>query len=386
MALVALGGMPLVRVGAPTHSGLVNLNQGTGTVVLIDAANEACIMIGQIFTEDGASHTIDTTGSSSLGWRTTAVTFANAGTAVKVGLAAVDLTAGPPGRAVNVANVITFDVSKTLTGGGGGITANAWQEHAPDAGTKTIANGDFVAFAVQMITTAGGDAVNANFNNSPDTQITLPCVTGYIGGAYSGSTVGLPNAVVTFSDGTYGFFVGGVVFATASTIQTWNSGSATKEYGNFFQAPFPMSVYGICFSAAVSGDADFILYSDPLGTPAAAKTASVDLNIVNNAVASRVGDVLFASPYNAAANQPLAAIMKPTSGTNVAMTYKTFNVAGHQKSEHFGPNGYAVNRASGAFAAQNSNKDRFSIGLLVGGGDDGTTVGGYPASRVLLGM
>jgi hypothetical protein len=74
---------------------------------------------------------------------------------------------------------------------------------------------------------------------------------------------------------------------------------------------------------------------------------------------------LFSSSYTAKANQPLAVIAKP-GGTSVTMTYKTLNSSTHQAADHCGTNSYAVNRASGAFAAQNSNKDRFPIGLLVG--------------------
>ncbi len=40
-------------------------------------------------------------------------------------------------------------------------------------------------------------------------------------------------------------------------------------------------------------------------------------------------------------------------------------------SEMLGTNGYAINRASGAFAAQNSNKDLYAVGLLVGAFDAG---------------
>lgn len=385
MALVALDGMPLVAFGAAGRNGTALVSSASNT--LIDAANEACIMIGQIFTEDGGTHTIDTTGSSSLGWMSGSLTFANGATTVKVGLAAVDLTAGPPGRAAAVANVITFDVSKSLTGGGGGITANAWQEHVPDAGTKTIVNGDLVAFAVQMTALGGADATRPQTASNVSVASSWPLVTEYTGGAYSTVNALMPNAVITFSDGKLGFFAAGYVFATPSTTQTWNNGSATKEYGNFFQVPFPCNIYGIYHGGGIGGDTDFILYSAPLGTPVAEKTVSVDLNTVGSATVSRPGYILFPAPYSAAKDQPLAAIMKPTSATNVSLNYKTFNVSAHQKGEPFGANGYAVNRASGAFATQNSNKDRYAIGLLIGAFDNGASAGGGAmGARIFTGM
>jgi hypothetical protein len=173
-----------------------------------------------------------------------------------------------------------------------------------------------------------------------------------------------------YSDGKLGFFYGGIVFDAGLSTQTWNSGSATKEYGNFIQLPFPAKIYGIISASNHAGDADIILYSDPLGTPVAEKTVSVDLNTVLSA-ANRWAEFLFPAPYSATASQPLAAIVKPTSATNITNQYVTMNSSSHQKSLSCGTNGYAVNRASGAFAAQNSSKDRFNIGLLVGAFDAG---------------
>jgi hypothetical protein len=308
MSLVALDGTPLVSIGALFDPGQVGA-WGPG-VITQDAANEASIFYGQITTDDGGSHTIDTTGSSSLQWRTNAVTFANAGSTFKVGLAAMDTTNGPPGRAVNVADVITLDVSKSLTGGGGGVTANAWQTHVPDAGTKTVANGDFIAFCTQMTARGGADSIltsNSSTNPSP-----RPGVTQFAGGSYA-AVGSAPLCIISFSDGHLGWFGGSVIFSSV-TSQTWNSGSATKEYGNYLQFPFPVKIYGIYSMFVPSGDCDFLLYSDPLGTPVAQKTVSIDANAVPAATV-RPMDMLFDSPYTTTANQPLAVIAKPGGRT-----------------------------------------------------------------------
>jgi hypothetical protein len=109
MALVSLGGcQPTMLIGGILS--VSGIPTTTTTATTLDAANEAVIYIGHMWWEDGGSHTVDTSGSSSLNWRTTTVTFANAGTRVKVGLADVVNAAGPPARAVNVSDVITFDV------------------------------------------------------------------------------------------------------------------------------------------------------------------------------------------------------------------------------------------------------------------------------------
>lgn len=359
MSLVALDGTPLVKIGS-ILSAAQNSQWAAGNI-LQDAAKEACIMYGQVTTDDGLSHTIDTTGSSSLQWRTGSVTFANAGTTLKVGLATMDTATGPAARATNVSDVITLSVSKSMAGNGGLVAANAWQTHVPDAGSLSVANGDFIAFCTQMTAVGGADLVNTTIGSVSNTP-QRPSVTAYTGGAYAASA-SVPNCIIVFSDGHLGWFGGATVFSTLTNL-VWNSGSATKEYGNYLKFPFPLNVYGIYCVYQPSADCDFILYSDPLGTPVAAKTVSVDSNAV--AVSgTREAYMLFAAPYTATASQPLAAIAKP-GASNVTITYRSMNAAAHQAADHCGTNGYGVSRASGSFAAVNSNKDRFPIGLLVG--------------------
>jgi hypothetical protein len=359
MSLLPFPGSPLCAVGLLPYATNVSVNSS-----VIDAANEAVILIGRIQTSDGGSHTIDTTGSSSLQWQTGSVTFSSTSTTVKVGLAAVDTANGPPGRAVNVSNVITFDVSRTMTGGGGGITAFAWQTHVPDAGSKTIANGDLVAFAVQMTARGGSDSVtvNALLLNNP---MNRPLVTQFTT-VYS-AIASAPNAVISFSDGALGFFYGGFVFRTISTT-TFNSGSTPNERGQLFQLPFPCRVRG-CYVFAQLGttnaDLDLILYSDPLGTPVAQRTVSVDQNTIATAGSSQRIVEYFSSGYDVPANTPVVLAVKPTTTNNVTLPFKTLANAAHRITDIWGTSGYGVNRSSGAFAQQNSGLDHYFIGLLI---------------------
>lgn len=381
MTVTAAGGVPLIIIGGTTRQGNQDLPAITGTT--LDATLEAVIYYGQIFTEDGASHTIDTSGSSSLGWRAGTSTFANVGSSLKIGLSTIDAANGPPARAVNVANLITYDVSKTLTGGTGPLASGTWNEHVPDTGTKTIANGDLVAFCVQIVTVGGADTVSVSANSNTSSS-QRPGVTQFTGGSYAAANA-TPNCVITFSDGTLGFFVGTSSCVTPSSNQTWNSGSATKEYGNYFKMPFPGAVYGLIANCTFGGDTDLVLYSDPLGTPVAEKTLAIDLNTISTAANSRWMTAWFPAPYTFTANQELAGIMKP-GGTNVTGVFMTMNSANHQKGMSLGANCYAINRASGAFAAQNTNKDRFAMALIVGAFDSGGGTGGVSRARVAGGF
>lgn len=308
MSLVALDGTPLIQLGF-RQQGL--LTDWTATNVTQDATNEAAICYGQIITDDGGSHTLDTSGSSSIGWRTGGVTFANAGTTFKVGLATMDTATGPPARATNASDVVTFSVSKSMTGGGAGVTANAWQAHTPDTGSLAVANGDFIAFCTQMPARGGADSILTTALAISTTVYRLG-ITSFVGGAY-GAVAAVPNCIITFSDGHKGWFAGTSVFSTGTTTN-FNSGSSPNERGNYFQAPFPMKIYGLYGFTGIGGDCDYILYSDPLGTPVAEQTVRIDANTVS-VNSSRLFEVMFTSPYTTTANQPLGAVVKPATGS-----------------------------------------------------------------------
>jgi hypothetical protein len=362
MSLLTFPGTPYCFIG-PDPMSNNNAAPSTTTTITMDADNEAAIQIGRVRTSDGGSHTINTTGSSSLQWRTGTVTFSSTSTTVKVGLAAVDTANGPPGRAVNVSNVITFDVSRTMTGGGGGITANAWQTHVPDTGSMTIADGDLVAFAVQMTARGGTDSVIETFSNISLTR-NRPLVTAFTGGAYSTQSAA-PNCLISFSDGALGWFYGSNVYSNL-TSQSFQSGSSPNERGQLFQFPFPIRVRG-CYgwlAQAASADVDLVLYSDPLGTPTAQRTASIDQNTIQGTGAARFEEY-FSSGYDVPANTPIVLAVKPTAAANVTIYYKTLNSASHRVVDVWGTSGYGVNRSSGAFAAQNSNLDHYFLGLIV---------------------
>lgn len=358
MALQNVIGFPFM-IGPGAHGPSA---PATGNIAL-DAANEASIFFGHIITSDGGSHTIDTTGSSSIGWNTETVTFANASTTVKVGLAAVDTDNGPPMRAVNVADVITFDVSKSMVGGSGLITSNAWLTHVPDAGTKTIANGDLVVFAVQMTARAGADAVQVGHAAPSNASINRPTTTSFVGGSYT-TVVGIPKPFITFSDGAFGWIAASDVYSLNAT-RTWNSSGGTKEYGNLYQFPFPMKINGLWGWVDPDADFDVVLYSDPLGTPVAERTVSFDSSTVAGATMRRFF-AEFASPYTTTANQKIGAVWKP-GASNISTPYVTLGHADHKVARAGGTACSGISRASGAFGEV---VEQYYIGLLVSAFDD----------------
>lgn len=365
MGLVLPGGPALWRIGAAGRTDTPHLSPVALNSTAATAAKGCVIYVGQVWTSDGASHTIDATASSSIGFKTGSVTLANAASNLRVGLAAVDFANGPPARAINVTDAITFDVYRNYTNAGA-PTANAWNEAVPTNGSKTIANADFVALCFQFTAWGGADSVAiASCTTGTTNAPAFPNATTYNGTTYS-AAAGLVNAIITFADGAKGYFWGGVVFSTPTTTQTWNNGSASVEFGNYFKLPFNCQIAGLYGATQVSGNLDAVIYDTPFGTPSVGKTVSQDLNTVGASGLGRNWEALFATPYNYVANSDIAAIIKPTSATNVALTYTTMNAAAHMNAWPFGTNCYAVSRASGAFAAVNSSKDRFCLGLMIG--------------------
>lgn len=377
MSLVGQPGLSAAGMPARMFTPFVSALSST----LVDATNEACIMYGEITTSDGASHTLDTSGK--IGLRFGSVTTLNAGTTLKIGISDVLNSAGPPARASNAADVISFDCSKTLTGAGI-VTANAYTDFTMDAGSKVVANGQMVAISVQMTALGGSDFFNVQ-SIANATTIGFPGVTGFLASAYT-DQARAPNAFITFADGAFGWFANGFTCSIANTSQTWNSGSATKEYGNIVRLAFPQKAYGIILQGSVTNDVDLVLYSVPLsGSPVAEKTISVDQQQVATA-GNSIHAHMFPSPFDLTAGVDYMVAAKPTTATNMSMLYATMGIVANQRTHSLGIDSYAANRASGAFAAQNSGLDRFMIGLLVSGGDTGGGAAGYPASRVLTGM
>lgn len=364
MAFVAFDGSPLNFIGWNI------LDSQTASAGTVDATNESVAMIGHLYWEDGGTHTVDTTGSSSLQWRTNAVTNANGGTTTKVGLADVITTAGPPARANHASDVISFDVAAVFTGGGGGITATAWNTSVPTTGTKTIAHNQLVAFAIQMTARGGADSIVV-LNTTMLAATNRPQVTTFASGSYSAATAA-PNCIVVANDGTIGWLFGSILHSVTASNRTFNNASSPNEYGQLFDLPVGTKVHGIYAMVDPDADGDFVLYADPLGTPAIVRTASLDLNTAVSANFQRIY-ATFDTPYTVNRRTKIAAISKPTSGSSLSIRYRTFADAAHRVTEIGGTKSYGVSRSggSGAFSAENSNLDTYYLGLLCSHYDHG---------------
>jgi hypothetical protein len=331
----------------------------------LQAANNALEFIGKLMTEDEGTHTLDTGGSSSMGFFVNSFTqFTAAGTSLSIGVADVDNATGPVCRAVRSSGVITMGVKGVFLGNGGGITSNAYNNKVPTTGSKTMTHGDLVAFCLQLTAVAGGDLINFDYGLSQFTTLLRPTVVGNLSARNA-----TPNFIIRFNDGTYGWIDGSDIFATVQA-RGFNNTQTIKEYGQMFQFPFPMRIVGLYGMSQLAVDHDLVLYTDPLGSPVAQRTVSMDGNTLGDSGAYFFYE-MFASHYDVAANQPIGAVYKPTSASNLNVFYKTLNNAAHRVTDPWGTNGSGISRNTGAFTSTNSNLDHYCMGLLVSGFDQG---------------
>jgi hypothetical protein len=129
------------------------------------------------------------------------------------------------------------------------------------------------------------------------------------------------------------------------------------ESGNLILLPgtFVAEGVSVVVSAGVSGDFEVILYSDPLGTPVAERTVTVDGTQLGSTQAS-VLDVLFPTRFNMKANTPYAITCRPTTTNNITLYYYNGNsVAGSGIVNPPNNTAYAIKRIdnTGAFSDYN---------------------------------
>lgn len=283
----------------------------TNTSVTIDATDERQSAVGQIWlsTGPGTSKTFDS--SCFVVWQTDSpVTFANAGTTLRVGVQ--DVTGGtvtPDG---------TFDVYADLVGGTDTISAVTLTATQMVTGSKTITHGDTVAIMVHMTARGGSDSVP--IARSSASVYSMPTSYGVISGIGSLASAVPPMALV-FADGTVGWFEGIApwAFVTGAGGPVYNLDSTPDEYALVFQIPAAANALGL-FARMSPGsslaDFELILYSDPLGTPVAERVFTHDAGVLYG---GNVDIVPFTTAYALAANTSYAVALRPLATADVTL-------------------------------------------------------------------
>jgi len=323
------------------------------TTGVVDAAGESCAVVGHVMLEDGpgSTKTISSAGGK-IYWRSAAVTFANAGSTLRIGLQDVSATTGLEDG--------SFDVSADLVGGTDAIAASAWFATAMETGTKTLTHGEIYSIVIELVSRGGADSValarvTPSSNFAPSANALLP-----YGTTDAGSLVKSTNcllAMIEFDDGTVGWIDGLGVPVVSNTRITYAANSATDEYCAVFTPAFTCEVdaIGLDVSDVDSGD-DFelILYTDPLGTPSATVTLAIDPDITNSSGGATGIFIAAITPTTLTAGVTYGVAARPTTNNSITFGYVDFIASTTEKwknSSLFGSTLKAAGRANqtGAF-------------------------------------
>jgi len=354
---------------------LPSLNINTGTVATnsnaIAATGDAVCYVGTIILENpnASAKTISAAGGGSITWRTGTVTNANAGTTFDVGIQDVS-TATAPSQGDGV-----YDVKATYSGAGA-LASNTAYTTTMSSGSKSITNGQMICVSFTMSARGGTDSVviaNSYGDYLGNAQL-LPAVTKGTTGSFVRTSNALPNCYIKFDDGTIGWFYGAYYTNVGTTSFLFNSGTGTAdEYGNLIQVPYTFEASGVSvvvYSASSSADYEVILYTDPLGTPTAVRTLTVDATQIAVTSSLSPANIAFTTPYKLKANTPYALTVRPTTANNLQVSYIDPANAAAAKTVGVGNQFYAVRRLdnTGAFSDYNGGvaKTRIMVMRLLG--------------------
>ena len=353
---------------------ITNIGNQDGGVM--DATGERVHCVGRLFLPGRTgSKTISAAGGGAIWWTSGAVTNSNAGTVFRVGIQDADTANGPPAR-----GDAGWDVYGESTGSGI-VAATARNTWSMTSGTKTISHGDLIAVVFQMTTRGGADSIISRHAAS-GVSMASPSVSLETSGPTFTALISIPNLVIVFDDGTFGWFAGtspiGPAMSTAST--SFNSGSAPDEYALIFRVPFACKVdqlHAMVATATNGADFELILYSDPLGTPAVIEAVSIDANALSTATVRGVVAQL-TTPRTLTINTDYAIAVRPTTTNNV--TLREFgSISSSNAGLQFLPLGTGCYKATrtnqtGAFSATDST--RILASVCISALDDGASVGG----------
>lgn len=323
------------------------------TSTAINSAGESVCCIGRVVMPGGpgTSKTCSSAGGK-VAFHISSLTFANAGTNVRVGLQDIAATGIEDG---------TFDVYADFVGGGGGLTTGV-NNLAMTNGSKTLTYGDVVGIAMEM-TARGGAADSVVVTRINVSQALHPYMTqdtAGTGAAKIGTT--LPMATIVFDDGTVGWVGADSWIWGSETQSAFSNASTPDEYAMIFQVPFACritSLYAYLSSMASTDDFELILYSDPLGTPVAERTITVDADLMSSGT-SGFCEFPLATTFDLSINTDYAVALRPTTANTIQFDRIIFGTgnAALRGATMLGTNWYQASRTNqtGAFGSSDTTK------------------------------
>lgn len=362
-----------------------------GTAGVIDATGEKYAFIGSLHIagRPTTSKTIDTTGSSSIGFNISGRTYVNAASTLDIGLQGIT-TGGPPARPDG-----TFTVKKTMVGGTDTF-ANGWNEKAPSTGTATLNHGDRIAVVFDFTNRAGADTISIAPQlvvSGSATGTGWPTTNAFAAAAWNGPGSALiPNVTLTFSDGTVGW-IEGMEYVGAQTSTIWTDATNPDEVGMIFQVPFGCKVDAL-WTAMRTVDATSDFQMDLYSTPETGATSMLSGAIAVDAdqfgatgLTATIATYELATEVTLAANTDYCVGVKATGAGNIRIDGSILGAAGHRVVWPGTTTMRSVTRNNGAGNfASSSTTLIYPIGIKISAIDTGSAGGGAILSRVMTGM
>lgn len=363
MALVSLPGQSIWFPRLPD----ISLPSSLSTALTIDATGEKIAFLGNFYSPDRTSKTIN-----KIGFPTGAITSAG-GSIIRVSLQNISLTAGPPGQPDGTqdqyrdANLNTY-------------TANSWfltglvTSDGTDTGSKrTVSHGEKIAVVIEYDSGGrlGADSLIVSSALALNTSTHQGQVSLYTTSWATQSVI--PPCLFECSDGTFATLQVAFPFKSRTTT-TFNSGSTPDEYGLKFVAPFSGKAEGIwttLYFPAGSSDVDLVLYES--GTEIA--SVAIDANTAQSTANARITVVMFSTAQSITSGNEYIIAVRPTTANSVQVQQFDVDSAAHW-AVHAGPAAMCQTTRTNAGAWSDTTTRRFYGGLLFSEIHDGASSGG----------
>lgn len=399
MVTIPAGGMMYPRRPPPwlQMSGIADLpsmNAGYSPQT-IDAANDSVALIGYVYIDGrpASAKTLSAAGGGKMYFAASSRTFANAGTTFRFGVQDLSAVAAniPPPQPDG-----TFDVYGDLVGGTGTINTTSFTEVAMTSGSKSISHGQKVAIMATLTSRGGTDTITfqgslAN-SGSGYPPINPVAVGQSAGGAWTSPGQWFPCFWILFDDGTVGWIADTINFHASQSFGDYITSTSTPdEYGLIFQVPFDCKVDALLTAIGYTSGSDnsgasLILYSDPLGTPSALVTATIDpLQVLNTQTNAFPQTVPLSSEITLSKNTDYCLAVQVTSSGTVRIGYAGFASDNEMKASGWWDPAYHSlgTRTNGTGAFTETVRKGFPAWVRISQIDDGS---GYPRPFVGAGI
>lgn len=334
-----------------THS--IGSANTLSTTLTLDAAGEKAAFVGTLHINGQPTSAKNCTaaGGCSIGWRAGAVSgFAGADDTMSIGIQDLSTSAGTPPVPDE-----TFNLNGDLVGNSNPPSANAWNttDIGTDGADTSYNQGDNIAIVFDLTACNGCSVIVSTLVLGGTFQFAnTPLKTG---GTWAIQTLA-PNAIITFDDGSLGWITGSQVYSANSAV-AYNSGSVADEYAAIFTVPrSQVTAIGLWVSwqpGNTSADAELILYDNPLGTPRALATITLDATQSTSTAITRLYYGTFPTALALNPGGTYAVALRPTTATNVTLSKWTVSDATHRAAWSGGTSNQTGSRAdqTGAFGS-----------------------------------